>query len=99
MSVLSPVAAARQSPLSAAAQAASVGADPERPAQAGAGQTTQPDAEKAAAPLRRVLVSTGESAEMQTHTHTPVHTLLSVSLQCSILSSQNTNCVIELTFH
>lgn len=63
MSSLLSVATAWQSPDAAAAQAVSVSTGAECPAQESQGQTTQPGAEKPAAPLPEVLLSTGEKTK------------------------------------
>lgn len=73
MSVLLSVAAARQSPDAAAAQAAPVGAGAECPAQEGSGKTTRPGAAKPAATLPDVLLRVGEKTKRRDPSKLFVH--------------------------
>ncbi len=67
VSALLSVVAAWQPPDAAAAQAASVSAGAEYSAQEGQGQTTQLGAEKSAATLPKVLLSTGTKHHYELH--------------------------------
>lgn len=87
VSVLLSVAASWQSPGAAAAEAASTSTSAERPAQEGQGQTTQPGAEISAAPLPKLLLSTGEKSK---HYNPACWDVYCIVLHCSILSLQKT---------
>ena len=87
------MAAARQSPGADAAQAASVGAGAECPAQEGQGQTTQPDAEKSAATLHKVLLCPGEKTKHYNPTE-PV--MYCTALQHIVLAEKHQGHMAEL---
>ena len=87
------MAAARQSPGADAAQAASVGAGAECPAQEGQGQTTQPDAEKSAATLHKVLLCPGEKTKHYNPTE-PV--MYCAALQHIVLAEKHQGHMAEL---
>ena len=97
VSVLLSVAASKQLSDATSTKTASVGTGAECPAQEGPGQTTQPDAERFAATLPKVLLCTGENTK---HYNSAEHSVMyCTALQHSVLAEKHRgiflNCILS----